>query len=352
MKAIIQETGVDINISRRDKDFLTPLHHAVMSGNIKAVQPIAEVCSRYKLNIDICDKHGLTPYIHARRLGYHDIAELLVNVGKASTFMSDAKSFKNADEWAVEGVRERIKNVRLQMHKQEMSRKMGGQFPKSKQSKTVPTIVVTTSNRKSYVVDLNKSKNFMGHSLREFDDKKAHGLRPREYAADAEAILNASHGVTHPSTLSLLALNNPQRKEPSDQLPKLVIPDSNKEDKNKKFTSKEFNYLMYILSEQSTEAYRKPAKFPGMPRSTISSLNSELQDNISSLAILLGKDEKSGRRSSPRRTASRATRLDRAPSGMSSKKPNTLTLLKKKGRTSFLPTIESRIQNDIESRFF
>ena len=332
---------MDINILRKDRDFLTPLHHAVMSGNIKAVQPLAAVCSRYKLNIDVCDKHGLTPYIHARKLGNHDIAELLVNVGKASTSMSDAKAFKNADVWAVEGIRDRMRKARIQMHNQKMSRKIGGQFAKSKQTKTIPTIIVTTSTKKSYVVDLNKPKNFMGHSLKEFDDKLAHGLRPWEREADAESILNTSHGITYPSAISLHALNYPKRKEPSAKISKLDVEESDDRDKNKKSVRREFNYLMYILSEQSTETYRKPSRPPEMP---ISSPDSDAGDNISSLATLLGR--KSGRRNSSRRTMSRATsRLERSPSRLSSKKPaGTLTMLKKKakkGRAGFLPPIEA-----------
>ena len=257
VRTIIELTASDIDVLRKDNDFQTSLHHAVISGNIKAVQPIAEACSRYKLNIDVCDRHGLTPYLYARKLGYCDIAEMLAMVSKASTLIFDAKSFKSAEEWAEEGARERMTQAKIKMHRQKMSRKIGGQLIKTAQSKRIPTIIVTASNKKSYVVDLNKSKHFMGHSLKEFDDKNAHGLRPWERAADAEAILTTSHRTTYQPNYSLLTMNRIQSESRTDETPKFEIEniehDSNRE--NKKFSNTKLNYLWHILSEQSTDAY-------------------------------------------------------------------------------------------------
>ena len=343
VRTIIQLTASDIDMLRKDKDFKTSLHHAVISGNIKAVQPIAEACSRYKLNIDICDKHGLTPYLYARKLGYYDIAEMLAMVSKASTLIFDAKSFKSAEEWAVEGARERMTQAKIKMHKQKMSRKIGGQLAKTAQSKRIPTIIVTASNKKSYVVDLSKSKHFMGHSLKEFDDKNAHGLRPWERAADADAILTTSHRTTYQPNY-LLAMNRMQSEPRIAEKDKLEIENvENDHRENKKFSSAKFNYLWHILSEQFTDAYRVPVK-PETPKLPSVSPRSSVDGNISSLSILPDKDGKSGK-SSTKRAASRASRLGRGPSRVLPKKSEQSTMLRKGGRKNkslFLPPIESK----------
>ena len=343
VRTIIQLTASDIDMLKKDKDFQTSLHHAVISGNIKAVQPIAETCSRYKLNIDVCDKHGLTPYLYARKLGYYDIAEMLAMV-KASTLIFDAKSFKSAEEWAVEGARERMAQAKIKMRKQKMSRKIGGELIKTAQSKGIPTIIVTASNRKSYVVDLSKSKHFMGHSLKEFDDKNAHGLRPWERAADADAILTTSHRTTYQPNY-LLTMNRMQSEPRIAEKPKLEIGNvDNDYRENRKFSSEKFNYLWHILSEQSTDAYRVPVKPPETPKLRSVSPRSSVDGDTSSLSVLPDKDGKSGK-SSTKRAASRASRLGRAPSRVLPKKSEPSTMLKKGGRKNkslFLPPIQSK----------
>lgn len=346
IKIILEVTASDVDILKKDKDFRTSLHYAVISGNIKAVQPIVFTCAKYRLNIDICDKHGLTPYIYARKLGYHDIAELLVTVGGASTSKSDSKSFKSADEWAVEGVRERIRHARIQMRRERKIKLIGGQLIKPVQSKAIPTIVITTEHKKSYVVDLNKSKNFMGHSLKEFDDKLAHGLKPWEQVTDAEAILHTSHGASHTSALSLLKLNDSTRDEPVNELSSPSNNNINGKD-NKRMKSHQINYFMTILSEQSTDAFRKSVKLPDPPKSVASSPECKSEESkVSSLATLLNKEEKS-ERSSSRKNFAKAMKSDALPTKASSKIIRVKSASKKrikKGKVAFLPPIGSQLK--------
>ncbi len=58
------------------------------------------VMRKYDLSVDINDSEGVTPYVHAKRVHQEEIADILVNVGNASTWQDDFQyeaMFDNAD---------------------------------------------------------------------------------------------------------------------------------------------------------------------------------------------------------------------------------------------------------------
>ena len=101
----------EFDFHQRDKEGMTPLHLATCSGHAEVVRDLVKEMVRYGMTVDVTDYLGLTPYLHAKRMGYDDIAEILVNDGRASAGKGDEFSFKKADEWREIGIKERSKQI-------------------------------------------------------------------------------------------------------------------------------------------------------------------------------------------------------------------------------------------------
>ncbi len=321
VETIIKLTGRDLDFLRADVESRTALHHAVLSGDPGAVLPILRACVKYRLNVDVCDNNGLTPYILARKLGYTEIAKMLVELGKASAFKFDSKSFRSAEEWAAEGVRERVLKARKHVMSTQNIRFRGFLGINAKASR-LPTIIVTTSKFKSYVVDLSLKTNFMGHSLRDLDDSKA--LRSRTWARlrDGDVILQQYRLASEQHALAQLPLSTPvtidtrARKQAEPDLDEPDFP--NRKDST---TGPTLNDLMRMLSDQSTVTYRPGAKPPEPPKTSAppSPLNETRMSSL--LGVSLGRSDRFDR--VRRRAASRAAsrvggRPERAQSRMAS----------------------------------
>lgn len=71
----------EFDIKHKDCDGLTLLHHATINHLLSVIRLILEHTTKYYISVDIADSRGLTPYIHAKRLGYHEIEQELVKAG-------------------------------------------------------------------------------------------------------------------------------------------------------------------------------------------------------------------------------------------------------------------------------
>ena len=83
----------DVDLLSRDAYGSTPLHHAVIHGQINVVRILIDVMCKFRLSVDVQDDNGLTPYLYARRLGHHAIADFLVRKGEASRRQFYSKTF-------------------------------------------------------------------------------------------------------------------------------------------------------------------------------------------------------------------------------------------------------------------
>ena len=101
----------EFDFHQRDNEGMTPLHLATCSGHPDVVKTLVKEMVRYGTSVDVTDHLGLTPYLHAKRMGYEDIAEILRNDGKASVSKADDFMFKKADEWREIGMKERSRNI-------------------------------------------------------------------------------------------------------------------------------------------------------------------------------------------------------------------------------------------------
>ncbi|XP_071477137.1 uncharacterized protein [Diadema antillarum] len=106
MQVILKKAGVSaVNLMGRDKHGRTALYHAVVSTDIKAVNMVLDFMELRQQSVDIADKDGLTPLLYARRHGLIEIADVLLERGKANPRICDRLMHMNADEWAAEAKR-------------------------------------------------------------------------------------------------------------------------------------------------------------------------------------------------------------------------------------------------------
>ncbi|RUS81074.1 hypothetical protein EGW08_011160 [Elysia chlorotica] len=127
VKTLLEETAGDINLSEKDGEGYTALHHAVKIGNLPIAQSLVDYHVRFGVSVDLPDKMGLTPYIHARRLGYRDVAAILREQGLASLGHGD-NLFRSPREWSQIGKFERKKAIELSIHDQVNAAKVMGKL--------------------------------------------------------------------------------------------------------------------------------------------------------------------------------------------------------------------------------
>ena len=150
-----QEIGIifdsymgEFDFHQRDRDGMTPLHLATCSGHADVVRTLVKEMVRYGMTVDVNDCLGLTPYLHAKRMGYDDIAEILHTEGKASAGKADEFAFKKADEWREIGIKERSKNI---MENQMSKAAIFGRLKLSSSDSASDTQSVTSNKRVAFV---------------------------------------------------------------------------------------------------------------------------------------------------------------------------------------------------------
>ena len=67
---MLDEVSGDLNLHDKDNESNTALHYAVMGGLADIVKVLVDVYRKFGVSVDIADRMGLTPYLHAKRLGY------------------------------------------------------------------------------------------------------------------------------------------------------------------------------------------------------------------------------------------------------------------------------------------
>ncbi|GFN96372.1 ankyrin repeat domain-containing protein 50 [Plakobranchus ocellatus] len=127
VQTLLEETAGDIKLSEKDGDGFTALHHAVKIGSLPIVQNLVNYHVRFGITVDLPDKMGLTPYIHARRLGYRDVANILREQGQASIGHGD-NFFRSPREWSMIGKFERKKAIELTINDQVNAAKIMGKL--------------------------------------------------------------------------------------------------------------------------------------------------------------------------------------------------------------------------------
>ena len=108
----------EFNFHEKDRDGMTPLHLATQAGHTEVVKSLVREMVRFGTLVDVPDNLGLTPYLHAKRLGYGLIADILKVEGGACEGQADIYTFKRADEWRKIGIQERNSEVKRRRNSQ------------------------------------------------------------------------------------------------------------------------------------------------------------------------------------------------------------------------------------------
>ena len=97
IKMILKNCDFDLN--GQDKEGNTVLHLAAQQGHLRIVELITSLLCRYRISVDLTNRHGMTSLMLACRHGNLETARLLVNDCDASLTMRDNVDFKNARDW-------------------------------------------------------------------------------------------------------------------------------------------------------------------------------------------------------------------------------------------------------------
>lgn len=108
----------EFNFHDKDRDGMTPLHLATQTGHTEVVKALVREMIKFGTSVDVPDNLGLTPFLHAKRLGYGLIADILKVEGGACEGQGDMYTFKKADEWRQIGIQERNDEVKRRRNSQ------------------------------------------------------------------------------------------------------------------------------------------------------------------------------------------------------------------------------------------
>ena len=99
-KGLVKELlSHNADITLEDYEGNTALCHAAITGNTDIIKTILVEWKRHKLPIDCKNMRGLTPLLLAAQNGHLQGAELLVEMGGASSTIRDLDNFMTAGEW-------------------------------------------------------------------------------------------------------------------------------------------------------------------------------------------------------------------------------------------------------------
>ena len=113
---LLEYADVDIDLNKSDINGQTALFHAVSSGNAATVKMLVNALQKYGLSVDIPDSSGVSPLMHANRLGYDICASILIHEGNAKVGLSHNNSDKSSrvEKWAITSLRERSRAKKSQ----------------------------------------------------------------------------------------------------------------------------------------------------------------------------------------------------------------------------------------------
>lgn len=90
---------IDYDLNSADKDGNTALFHAITAGDVLVVKELIAKMLHFGLKVDILNAKGETPLIYALKSKKLEIADVLINEGKASLEARDLEFQKSASQW-------------------------------------------------------------------------------------------------------------------------------------------------------------------------------------------------------------------------------------------------------------
>ena len=331
---LLEDFAGDIHLTDIDRHGLTALHYATHSNNAAVVQSLLTIFNKYDISVDIPDSHGMTPYVHARRLGYTQIADILRNEGNASIGHADNINFKSPREWSQIGRFER-QWEEYHMTKKELDRaRIHGKLNKAKALREVrmPSVPSLTSihdddspsvkscaasdigpstERPSTRVDgmdasssraikvkdsgrlvqsvCTSPQDRLNNSRRPVLSKRSY-LPMETYSDDTDAQSVATR-FSNKATLNLMAMTD------KGKLVNKFHSSQTDESKSAQYQGGNVSSFLTILSDQSSSSYRQSVTVPPprAPTPPPTKRKPKHKSNVSTLAIIMGR-QRSGNR--------------------------------------------------------
>ena len=286
----------EFDFHEKDKDGMTPLHLATQAGHSEVVKSLVREMRKYGTTVDIPDNLGLTPFLHAKRLGYGLIADILKEEGGACVGHGDLYSFKRADEWRDIGIQERNEMVKQRRNTQyeqaaiQGSARMLMEFdgpgyeiitiptPKSKRRPKHRHLSTEINEETSKSVRIMSPRS---QSLPSGSDHKAFRIRQSLDAIDGRQCID---------TMSLIQMREPKKGVAPKHFHRSEV-DESKLDEYKHILG-DITTMMDYLTMQHTKSFRR-----SVPPMESPSEESRVGQKRSTLAIIFGKNKR-GRKSS------------------------------------------------------
>lgn len=290
---------------------MTALHYATVERHLDVVRLLVSAMNKYHLSVDISDNNGMTPYIHANRLGFYDIVELLLAEGHCSRNQFDNKLHRSVDDWIQIGLRERKKNIKVRQNRLLEEYKIQGRIPSLMIQKhltggdkiQLPAITFSGGSTLSSNIRQSNEKEFLDPSaslamigskkLVEDDQGEGKNLHlPHFISEHATYQSHVFHSQANKSVETAFALLGIQAKDNPNvsHAPHFqqTVADVGK---GASFSGVmgDISTMMDVLSEQQTDSFRVVAKNITPPPAKTIRVYQE-KKKVSTLAILFGRN--------------------------------------------------------------
>ncbi|XP_033630244.1 uncharacterized protein LOC117292329 [Asterias rubens] len=293
-KCIIRKMSVvAVDLGGKNLEGRTPLFDAVTSGNESLVRFIVRLMRKRSLTVDTPDHSGVTPLIHAYKMGLVVIAQVLEKDGKANPRICDTERHMNSHEWAEEAAQKRLRALALHKERTKEQRMIYPHFDHRKppfsshKSSSLPEIKPQWE-----WASINTKPDIIGGCTWNDDSQR---IADRNYNSSiVEESLQMSSGNKDPNSLS-------KSLDSAMTLLELTSKTSNKIHFAKNFVSSHFdkskigeygnltdvNSLLTIYSSQCGSAFRQPAKPPPEPKPVLEK-PTLYEKKASTLAYIMG----------------------------------------------------------------
>lgn len=298
----------ELNFHEKDKEGMTALHLATQAGQTETVKALVREMNKYGMSVDVPDNLGLTPYLHAKRLGHGLIADILKVEGRACEGQGDKYSFKKADEWRHIGIKERNEEVRL--HRDGLyeraaiagSARMLMEFEgPGYEIISMPTLKGrrTREKRSKSTNDVEGNEKDLPKAVRIICPKSQISMRAstdhRSFSKSSRQYMDTPDGSPQLDTMSLIQMREPRKGITPKQFRSSEL-DTNKVQEYNHIVG-DLTTMMEYLSMQNSKSFRR-----SVPPVKAIVEESVVAPKKSTLALLFGKNRRirkarSGRKS-------------------------------------------------------
>lgn len=270
VELLLEVLNGDHDLTDKDTEGMTVLHHATQGGHVIIVRRLVGEFRRYRLSVDVYDNLGLTPYLHAKRLGYKEITDILLKDGRACPGQSDSFTFRSAEEWSDIGqsLKEKQFNQKRKSNFERAAILGSSRLLRSHYNLYETPMIHVTAPKPEATADNDKTTYFIVKKdpplrLQPQHVRENYTAPPFSKSQPSKALVTDPRGARETSkslpnqTLSLLSLTPGARLKEPEKFHKSELDLSKVDTKAMKHGHNvTLGSFMKVLSEQKTSSYR------------------------------------------------------------------------------------------------